>query len=842
VTPVRGQAPDDDADEGSAQVELPSGDGAGVEDAGRRSTAPPPRRQGATVKRLKAALATRTGPGSTVQLGIDYLTYARAKLSPPDLKKELENRLVPAVGRGPSPAVGAPFGKFEVRSFLGKGGMAEVFLAYDNENKHEVALKVMRDEIALDPAYVRRFLREAGNVGFVDHENVVKVLEVGAVLGRLYFTMEALSGETLKDRLAQGPCEEAPGLRLVKGIVAGLCACHERGISHRDLKPSNVMLVPEGSKHGFTLEGETQVQVKLMDFGLARQLEDDDDPELEAKGRILGTAKYVAPELIAGRKPSVQSDLFSLGILCFQVFSGHAPFRAKEKTDFLEANLHREAPPLESVAHVSPEVSRLVAALLEKDPEDRPTARSLLKDLARLGSRRPNQELRVADDPTSVFYTKREARLVKKRREREPRARASRPLVALTIIVGLVLTLLILAIVVQLARDEPPERASEPGPVPSLAPQDSRPKPVASTRPAPLERPRDPDGLERGRAPSSLAHLVRLVGDPSRQKRFLESLGEGDRAWTAGRYAPARDAWRDGLDLLGPNAELQSRVFRAEREDALEHLDAEEAQGHAREALLALELAVEKGAPAASLELRRLKLKERVDDETAWRDALAESGELAKRGDSERALERLKRARETAQRLHCEAEYDSRVAALEEERRNGESTAQARALVEKARGFLDAGELDAAAMALRSARILSPDTPGLGSTEIRLAHVKNAPPGMVWIELDAGGGLYVKKTPVTNRELKAWIDASPPGKRRPGPWISGGFPDEQADEPVRGVRLEDAKAYADAQRQRLPTAEERATIAKALRLSEKESVPDARGTFGAGFRTVADAP
>ena len=298
--------------------------------------------------------------GGTVQLAHDFLTYAREQFDVTTFKHTLAERLLPTVPRGGTPhpiAPRTPFGKFDVRGRLGKGGMAEVYLVYDpelapdstRERDHLVALKVMKDSIAHDPNYVTRFLREAANTALIDHHNVVRVHEVGSVPGRLYFTMELIEGETLKDFMSRSVVEEDVGVQILCQLVDGIMAAHEKEIGHRDLKPSNVMVVTSQARYGYELADEFDVAVKVTDFGLAEML-DTDVPTDMPEGRFLGTAKYVAPEVVRGESRTLKSDVFSLGILAFQMFAGRAPFRARNKLEYITANLNAEAPSLRTLA------------------------------------------------------------------------------------------------------------------------------------------------------------------------------------------------------------------------------------------------------------------------------------------------------------------------------------------------------------------------------------------------------------------------------------------------------------------------------------------------------------
>lgn len=569
-------------------------------------------------------------PGATVQLSADFLDYARQRYTAPRFKDELEARLLPTVPeRGPigeiGPGVG--FGKFFIVDRLGRGGMAEVFLARDPERLSTVsgdgdgalvALKVMRPKIALDRAYVRRFIREAANTALIDHPNVVSVLEVGAVDGRLYFTMEQIQGETLKEHLAKGPMPEEEGIQVLCQLVDGLVAAHERGITHRDLKPANIMLITNESRYGFGLADEFDVHVKVTDFGLAQMIELDESQV--TAGHFLGTAKYVAPEVVRGEAPTLQSDVYSLGVLAFQVFAGRAPFRARTKEEFVVANLTETPIRLDRVVPVSPDLGTLVDAMLEKDPDDRPTVRGLRRDLLRLAARRGREPIVVHDDASSVFMPQPEPTLAE---AVLPRLRLplDDPRVIVAAATGVLAAVLILGLLLLGGGDPPPLPPPTPPHDPVLPPDEPG---------TPPDRPRDPVAPPEPATPDGVVADplgVRVATPPSRTFRdqlarldFDAAMTLGDQAWRRGEHDLALDSWRRAAGLLdGPRQDLARRIRVGDRAAALRAGDAARADGDRLAADRAYRrgLAAVPGDPALKARLIELERERNLALDTA---------------------------------------------------------------------------------------------------------------------------------------------------------------------------------------------------------------------------------
>jgi hypothetical protein len=276
---------------------------------------------------------------------------------------------------GPSSApaderLGQRVGHFRLVSVLGRGGMGVVYLAEDLTLRRRVALKVLPAVVAADPERRGRFLREARAASAVAHPSVAAVFEVGEDGADLFLVMEHVAGQTLHDRIAErGALDLGEARRIGAAIAAGMAAAHEAGVIHRDLKPANVMIA----------EGEA---TKILDFGIARSLAPPDDGPLEAaltvpagataEGRILGTPGYMAPEQIHGRPVDGRADVFSFGVLLYEMITGARPFAGDTSIERLVAvDRDTPRPPSARRPGVPATLDSLVLRCLEKRPEDR---------------------------------------------------------------------------------------------------------------------------------------------------------------------------------------------------------------------------------------------------------------------------------------------------------------------------------------------------------------------------------------------------------------------------------------------------------------------------------------
>jgi serine/threonine-protein kinase len=268
-----------------------------------------------------------------------------------------------------APAAGTRLAHFELLEKLGSGGMGVVYRARDEKLRRDVALKILRGEHARDGERRRRFLREARAASALDHPNVAAVFEIGEDGEAAYIAMELVEGESLRARLSRGPVPQGEALRIGREIASALAKAHAAGIIHRDVKPENVML--EGGA------------VKVLDFGLAKLISSPDasggsgastpsGSELTVEGRILGTPSYMSPEQASGRPTDARSDVFSLGVLLYEMLAGERPFKGDTTMDVLIAINRDEPAPLASRApRVRTAVAAVVAQCLRKDRDAR---------------------------------------------------------------------------------------------------------------------------------------------------------------------------------------------------------------------------------------------------------------------------------------------------------------------------------------------------------------------------------------------------------------------------------------------------------------------------------------
>jgi serine/threonine protein kinase len=264
-------------------------------------------------------------------------------------------------------------GSYRVLRPLGMGGMAYVFLAEDIALRRQVALKVMKPELERKADASKRFLREARIMAAIKHQHLATVFQVGQEGEVVYLAMELLHGETLEEWRARVETVKVRDLlRLGREMATGLAVIHQRGLIHRDLKPSNVWLESPGE------------QVKILDFGLARLV--DDDAHFTQAGMIVGTPAFMSPEQACGDKLDVRSDLFSLGAVLYYLCTGAHPFQADNTMAVLAALAVRDPQPVHEINSTLPRaLSKLVMQLLAKKAEDRPgTAEEVISSLRQI--------------------------------------------------------------------------------------------------------------------------------------------------------------------------------------------------------------------------------------------------------------------------------------------------------------------------------------------------------------------------------------------------------------------------------------------------------------------------
>jgi serine/threonine-protein kinase len=265
---------------------------------------------------------------------------------------------------------GRTLGGFRLLRRLGRGAMAEVYLAEQESLRRQIALKVLRSELATDETYVRRFHNEAQAAAALVQANIVQIYEVGCAEGVHYIAQEYVAGQNLKEYLTRhGPLDARLAVEIVRQVALALEKAAERGIVHRDIKPENIMLGRSG-------------EVKVADFGLAR-LADNRGLNLTQVGITMGTPLYMSPEQVEGRAVDPRSDIYSLGVTCYHVLSGEPPFRGETALAVAVQHLNVPPPRLEQLRpDLPPGLCRIVHRMLAKKTDDRyHTARELLRDL-----------------------------------------------------------------------------------------------------------------------------------------------------------------------------------------------------------------------------------------------------------------------------------------------------------------------------------------------------------------------------------------------------------------------------------------------------------------------------
>ncbi len=249
--------------------------------------------------------------------------------------------------------------------------MAEVHLARDEVLGRDVALKTLRERLARDEVFLKRFRREARSAATLNHPNVVQVYDQSRSQdGVYYIAMEHVPGGTLKERIArEGPLDPKEAARLGAQVAEALRAAHERGVVHRDVKSQNVLLTAAGD-------------AKVADFGIARAA---DATTLSGPGAVLGTAKYMSPEQATGSVATPKSDLYSLGVVLYEILTGEPPFDADDPAQARAKHVHEPPPRTKDTNPAVPEaMDALVGRLMAKDPEQRLGSASELADELRL--------------------------------------------------------------------------------------------------------------------------------------------------------------------------------------------------------------------------------------------------------------------------------------------------------------------------------------------------------------------------------------------------------------------------------------------------------------------------
>ena len=279
--------------------------------------------------------------------------------------------------------VGELIGHYRIESLIGLGGMGEVYLARDERLGRKVALKLLPERLTIDEAHLSRFETEARSASALNHPNILTVYEIGAEGNRHFIVTEFIEGKTLRASLACGKMNLEAALEIAVQVASALAAAHDTGIVHRDIKPENIMLRPDG-------------YVKVLDFGIAKLTEQRPASEqyevgttavVETQpGLVLGTGHYMSPEQTRGQKVDARSDIWSLGVVLYEMLAGIPPFPGKTPSDCIVSILTTEPPPLSSVlSDVPPKLECTLKKALRKSSEERyQTVKEMLADLRNL--------------------------------------------------------------------------------------------------------------------------------------------------------------------------------------------------------------------------------------------------------------------------------------------------------------------------------------------------------------------------------------------------------------------------------------------------------------------------
>ncbi|EFF66173.1 serine/threonine-protein kinase PrkC [Selenomonas noxia ATCC 43541] len=280
-------------------------------------------------------------------------------------------------------------GRYALEALVGSGGMADVYRAKDQLLERTVAVKILHQQYENDTEFITRFQREAKAAARITHPNIVNVYDVGVAEGRHYIVMEYVPGRTLKERIKEeGPVPVPQALQIARQIAGALAQAHANNLVHCDIKPHNILVMPDGN-------------VKVADFGIARAVTES---TMTYNDNIMGSVHYFSPEQARGTMITPKSDVYSLGVLLYEILSGRIPFDGNTAVSIARKHLEEDPQPLHMIAPgIPPVVEALVTRMMAKDPAQRPDSSMLVQDIVRAEQMmRSDTEALPAFDPDAT--------------------------------------------------------------------------------------------------------------------------------------------------------------------------------------------------------------------------------------------------------------------------------------------------------------------------------------------------------------------------------------------------------------------------------------------------------